>query len=145
MGMLFKICAWNWRVRLMSFFFCFSVVFRKTWQRPSVAVLQKWRKCWWLNSIWVFQGTSIIAQFGFAPCRGIQDSVEFWVVDSSSFSVELGFQLLVRFRILTAVFRISGFQGPGFQNSTSKNFPDSGIQIPLRWAIGFYYIYIPTL
>ena len=77
--MLFKICAWNWLVRLISFFFCFSVVFSEKRKRHFAPVHQKWRKYWRLNSIWVFQGTSIIAQFGFAPCKGIQDSLGFWI------------------------------------------------------------------
>ena len=42
----------------------------------------------------------------------------FQSLDSRSFSVELG----------------SGFQGPGFRIPHEKNFPDSGIRIPLYGA-----------
>ena len=67
---------------------------------------------------------------------GIQDSLGFWIprqgfrIPGTRFqplSAELGFQSLVRFRILSAVFRIPK---PRIPDSTSNNFPDCGIQIP---------------
>lgn len=76
--MLFKICAWSSLVRLTSFFFCFSVVFPKERKRHFAPVHQKWWKYWRLNSIWVFQGTTIMTQFCFAPCEGIKGSLGFW-------------------------------------------------------------------
>ena len=47
--------------------------------------------------------------------------------------MELGFWILVvsGFPDFSAVFRISK---PRIPDSTSKNFPDSGIRIPLHWA-----------
>ena len=47
----------------------------------------------------------------------------FQVLDSSQWDLDSGFQSLVGFPILKAVFRIPK---PRIPDSTSKNFPDSG-------------------
>ena len=73
-----------------------------------------------------------------AQCKGIQDTFGFWIPDSGysildSFSVGLGF------RIPWAVFRIPKSRIP---DSTSKNFPDSGISISLHEAIPGFLIFV---
>jgi len=76
--------------------------------------------------------------------KGIQDRLWFWiprqgfsgfqVLDSSlcQRNLDSGFQSLVGFRILWDVFHIPK---PKIPDSTSPNFPDSGIRFPLHGAI----------
>ena len=70
--------------------------------------------------------------------KGIQDSLGFWIPDSSYWIPDLfqwnlvsGLQMSVGFQIPTAVFR---FPREGSPDSKSKNFLDSGIRIPLHWT-----------
>ena len=65
-----------------------------------------------------------------APCKVIQDSLEFWIPDSRYWipdflPVELGFQSLAGYLIPWAKFRILK---PRISDSTSKNSPDSRIR-----------------
>ena len=92
----------------------------------------------------------------FSPCKGIQ-AIQSWILNSTSripdsgfpvldsclsqWNLDSGFQSLVAFWISWAVFRIPKPRTPDstanfskIPNSTSKNFEDSGIQIPLHWA-----------
>ena len=67
----------------------------------------------------------------FTPCK---DST-LWISDSRycicQSNLDSGFQSLVGFRILSAIFQIPK---PRVSDSTSKNFSDSGIRIPLHGA-----------
>ena len=65
----------------------------------------------------------------FASCKGIQDSLGFWIPCRGFRIPVTGFQSLVGFRILWAVFWIPK---PRIPDSTSKNCTDSGIRIPLH-------------
>ena len=79
----------------------------------------------------------------FAPCKGIQVSLGFWIprhrfqIPGPRFRIlcqwnlDSGFQSLVGFRIHWAVFRILK---PRFAHSTRKisRIPDSGFRIPLQ-------------
>ena len=79
----------------------------------------------------------------FAPYKGIQDSLGFWIRRSGfrisgngfrTFSLKFGFRISIVSgipRIPWAVVRISK---PRIQDSTSKNFLDSGIWTPLHGA-----------
>ena len=85
---------------------------------------------------------------GFAPCKGIQDSLGFWIPrrgfwipdsnyripDLFQLNLDSGFQSLVGFRTPWAVFRVPR---PRIPDSTCENFPDSGIWIPLHGASGW--------
>ena len=122
--MLFKICAWSWLVRLISFFFCFSVVFPKERKRHFAPVHQKWWKYWRLNSIWVFQGTSIITQSCFAPCEGIQGSLGFWTPRHGFRIPGTGFQIFFSGTWIPVVSGIpdSKAQDFGFNRQTFPRF-----------------------
>ena len=75
----------------------------------------------------------------FAPCKGIQDTLPdsiYWIPDLFQWNLDSGFELLVGFRIPTPVFRIPR---PRIPDSTSKNFPDSGIRIRLKGANALVY------
>ena len=70
--------------------------------------------------------------------KGIQDSLGFWIPDSSYWIPDLflwnldsALQMSVGFQIPTAVFRFPRDRSP---DSKSKNFLDSGIRIPLHWT-----------
>ena len=76
----------------------------------------------------------------FSPCKGIQESLGLlsWILDSmpwfpnsrhSQWNLDYGLQTLVGFWIPWAVFQIPKRRIP---ESTFKNFPDSGIEIPLQ-------------
>ena len=65
----------------------------------------------------------------FASCKGIQDSLGFWIPCHEFRILGTWFQSLVGFRILWAVFWIPKLRIP---DSTSKNCTDSGIRIPLH-------------
>ena len=62
------------------------------------------------------------------PTPWIPDS-SYWIPDLFHWNSDSGFQLSVGFQIPTAVFRIPN---PRIPDSTSKNFLDSGIRIPLH-------------
>ena len=62
---------------------------------------------------------------------GIKDSHGFWIPRPGFRSLDSGFQTLVRFQILWAIFRIPKPRIPHF---TRKNFPESGIQISPTWS-----------
>ena len=79
-------------------------------------------------------------QVGSAPCKGIQDSLGFWIprcrfrISGSGFqtlSLEFGFRIsiVIGIRIPWAVFQIPKAKIP---DSTSKRFPYSGIPC-MRW------------
>ena len=70
----------------------------------------------------------------FAIWKKIQNSLGFWIPRSGfrilcQYNLDSGFQSLVGFRFPWAVHRIPK---PGIPDSTSKNFSDSGIRIPLH-------------
>ena len=86
-------------------------------------------------------------KFMFTPCsapwKGIQGSLGFSIsrcgfqipgnwIPVCQWNLDSGFQSIVGFRIPWAVFWIPK---PRIPDSKSKNFPDSGIRIPLPWAI----------
>ena len=70
--------------------------------------------------------------------KGIQDSLRFWIPDSSywipdlfQWNLDSGLQMSVGFQIPAAVFRFPRDRSP---DSKSKNFLDSGIRIPSHWT-----------
>ena len=91
----------------------------------------------------------VVVLFFFAPCKGIQDRIGFWIPCHGfcipgngfySYSVELGFWIPIVCGIPEFCELYSGFQSQGFRiaqakfsrisDSTNKNFPDLGIRIP---------------
>ena len=61
-----------------------------------------------------------------APCKGVQDSLEFWIPRRKfrilcQWNFDSGF-ISLEFRFLELYY---GFQSPGFRIPQSKNFPDS--------------------
>ena len=93
-------------------------------------------------------------EFSLAPCKGIQDTLGFWI-PRRGFRIPItGFQIFFSGTWIPDsncqwdsgfLLLYSGFQGPGFRipqtkiskipDSKCKNFPDSGIRIPLHGAI----------
>ena len=63
----------------------------------------------------------------------IPDS-NYWIPDLFQWNFDSGFGLLVGFRIPTPVFRIPQEKISKIPDSKCKNFPDSGIRIPLHGA-----------
>ena len=63
----------------------------------------------------------------------IPDS-NYWIPDLFQWNFDSGFGLLVGFRIPTPVFRIPQAKISKISDSKCKNFPDSGIRIPLHGA-----------
>ena len=90
----------------------------------------------------------------FAPCKGIQDTLPdsiYWIPDLFQWNLDSGFELLVGFRIPTPVFRIPRPRSPDstskiskIPDSKCKNFPDSGIRIPLQGGNALVYGSIMT-
>ena len=88
------------------------------------------------SAIYVF----LVYKVNFTPKKRIQDSLEIedstpWTPDSrywipDSLSVDLGFWILIFSRIRDSLRCIS-VSKPRIPDSKSKNFPDSGIRIPL--------------
>ena len=101
-------------------------------QTPRILV-RKYSEC----TVWFFY-------FPFAPYRELQDSLLLgFRIPSRGFripakyrslSAELGFHSLLEFRISKAAF---WSPKPCIPDFTSKNFQDSGIQIPVHGAISF--------
>ena len=99
-----------------------------------------------------FQNFRLSREF-FAPCKGIQDTLGFWIPRRGFRIPFTGFQIFLGGTWIPDsncywdsgfLHLYSGFQGPGFRipqakiskipNSKCKNFPDSGIRIPLHGA-----------
>ena len=103
----------------------------------------------------------------FAPGKGIQDTLGFWI-PRRGFRIPItGFQIFFSGTWIPDsncqwysgfLLLYSGFQGPGFRipqtkiskipDSKCKNFPDSGIRIPLHgatvkviWHIWFHFLF----
>ena len=84
-----------------------------------------------------FQSLSVELAFWIPIANGIPDPLS-CIPDSKAQDSGFHMQIFRWFRIPDANF--SGFQIPNanfsrIPDSTSKNFPDSGIRIPLHWAI----------
>ena len=77
----------------------------------------------------------------FAPCKGIQDSLGFWIRRSGfripgngfrTFSFKFGFRISIVSGIPRLPWAVVRIPKPRIQDSTSKNFLDSGIRTPLH-------------
>ena len=96
-----------------------------------------------------------------APCKGIQDTLGFWIPRRGLRIPITGFQIFFSRTWIPDsncqwdsgfLHLYSGFQGPGFRipqakiskipDSKCKNFPDSGIRIPLHRPIDGLWLFI---
>ena len=104
----------------------------------------------WFKFLETLEGATV-----FAPCKGIQDRLGFWILDSAlwtldwtlrfgfripvigfrilcQWNLDSGYQSLVGFRIPWVVFRIAK---PRIPDYTRKYFLHSGIRVPLHGAM----------